>query len=499
MKVQLLYLDPHDDQVSVRDKMGWIKAPRLLLVWPRRGRVLSNRLDLTLIQRQAARRGAQIGLVTFDPDVRDHAQDLGIPVFDSVDSTPEAVWRAAATQGPPFQKGESDRERLADPPHRPSFGTSPPTRWGKVQRWAAFVIGIAALAGLAVALGPSATVEITPQTKVQRAEIQIVLDPQADTLTPDNHIPAERRSLVVSGTLREPTSGKISVPASSARGAVVFTNLGADSISLPRGTGVRADTTGQPRFVTQVPVTLDPGAGSQATVAIEAAQAGSQGNVAAGAIGSIEGPLGLQVAVTNLEPTHGGTETSKPAVAQADLRQLDERLQAQLLDKAAADFSSLLGDGEAWLATSLQIHRTLEKSYDAQVNDVAQSVSLTLKLEVSGLVYHAQTVQAAGLRVLDAQRPSGMATVPGTAIASAVAVEGLPNRLAVTARESIYDELPRQELVRRLTGQTPAAVTGLIASRYPGAKVALTLHPSWLPRLPWLPTRIDVMTPWERR
>jgi hypothetical protein len=499
VKVQLLYLDSHDDQVSVRDKMGWIKAPRLLVVWPRRGRVLSNRLDLTLVQRQAARRGAQIGLVTFDPDVRDHAQDLGIPVFDSVDSTPESVWRAAAAKATQFEKRQSDRERLADPPDRRSIRTTLPTLWARIQRWSAFVIGVAALAGLAVALGPSATVVVTPQTTIQHSQFQIVLDPEADTLTPDNHIPAERRSLVVSGSLRAPTSGKISVPDSPARGAVVFTNLGQDSISLSKGTGVRADTTGEPRFMTQVSVTLDAGAGSQATVAIQAAQAGMQGNVPAGAIGSIEGPLGLQVAVTNPEPTEGGTESSKPAVTPADLRQLEERLQTQLLDQAAADFSNLVGDGEAWLPPSLKINRTLEKSFDAQVDDVAQSVSLTMKLEVTGLVYHPQTIQAAGLRMLAAQRPHGMATVPGTAIASAVPVDGLPNRLAVTAKESIYGQVPRQELVQSIAGQTPEAVDGLIATHYPDAQVALILRPSWLPRLPWLPTRIDVVTPWEGR
>jgi hypothetical protein len=92
-----------------------------------------------------------------------------------------------------------------------------------------------------------------------------------------------------------------------------------------------------------------------------------------------------------------------------------------------------------------------------------------------------------------------MATVPGTAIASAVPVDGLPNRLAVTAKESIYGQVPRQELVQSIAGQTPEAVDGLIATHYPDAQVALILRPSWLPRLPWLPTRIDVVTPWEGR
>jgi len=497
VKVQLLYLDAHDDQVSVRDKMGWVKAPRLLVVWPRRGRVLTRRLDLTLIQRQAARRGAQIGLVTFDPDVRDHAQDLGIPVFDSVDSTPESIWRAAEPKSLPFERAQSDRARLEEPLRRSAVGPSKPTGWDSLQRWSAFVVGVAALAALAAALLPSASVVVTPNTHIHRTRLQIVLDPEVDTLTADNHIPADRRTLEVSGQLRIPVSGKIAVPTSPAQGAVLFTNLGQDSITLPRGTGVRADAPGMPLFVTLVTATL--GAGSQATVAVRAAQPGIQGNLPAFSIGSIEGPLGLQVAVTNPKPTLGGAETTKPAVAPADLRQLEARLQTQLLDQAAADFPGRLGEGEAVLPVSLRIDQTLERAFDAQADDVAQSVSLSMKLEVSGLVYHPQTVQAAGLRALGAHRPSGTAAVPGSLQTSIVPMDGHPDQLTLTAAESIYPDLPRAELVQSVAGQPPQAVDGLIGSHYADAAVALTLRPSWLPRLPWLPTRIAVRTPWERR
>jgi hypothetical protein len=499
VKVQLLYLDSHDDQVSVRDKMGWVKAPRLLVVWPRRGRVLTQRLDLALIKRQAERRGAQLGLVTFDPDVRDHAQDMGIPVFDSVDSTPEAIWREAQAKAQPFERLALDRERLARAEPGLSGGRRGTSRWGVVQRWAAFIIGLAALASLAAALGPSATVIITPRTQIQHTKFKIQLDPEADTLTANNHVPARRHSLTVSGEARVPTSGTVSVPSSPAEGSVVFTNLGQDSITLPKGTGVRADAPGQPRFTTLASVTLEGGQGSTASVDVRAADDGSAGNVPAEAIGSIEGPLGLQVAVTNPEPTQGGADTTKPAVASADLRQLDTRLQSQLMEQAAGEFPGQLADGEALAPDSLKISQTLESAYDAQVGDIAASVGLQLKLEFSGLVYHPQTVTAAVVRALDAQRPAGKSPVPGTVRQTLTLVEGQPDTLQISASETIYNDIPRQELGRSLVGQMPDAVEALVDSRYPGSQVDLVLRPAWLPRLPWLPTRIDVMAPWDRR
>ena len=63
MKTQVIQLDPHDDGTSVRDKMSWAKSPRILLVYPRRSRILARTLDLRLLQRHAATLGEQLAIV----------------------------------------------------------------------------------------------------------------------------------------------------------------------------------------------------------------------------------------------------------------------------------------------------------------------------------------------------------------------------------------------------------------------------------------------------
>ena len=93
MKTYIINLDPHDDIISARDKMGWAKAERILLVWPERVRLLDRRLDLVLLQRHSAALGAQLGVISRDTEVRYHAPRLGILVFKDLRQAQRSNWR----------------------------------------------------------------------------------------------------------------------------------------------------------------------------------------------------------------------------------------------------------------------------------------------------------------------------------------------------------------------------------------------------------------------
>ena len=84
MKTHIIKLEPHDDVISTRDKMGWGKTGRILLVWPDRGRVLKRQLDLVLLQRHSNLLGVQLGIVCKDEDIRKQAQELAIPQVNMV-------------------------------------------------------------------------------------------------------------------------------------------------------------------------------------------------------------------------------------------------------------------------------------------------------------------------------------------------------------------------------------------------------------------------------
>ena len=83
MKTQIITLQSHDDLISVRDRLGWAKTPRILLVWPKGEPISLRSLDLKVLQRQAEALGAQLGIVTRRRWVRLEAEALGLPVFES--------------------------------------------------------------------------------------------------------------------------------------------------------------------------------------------------------------------------------------------------------------------------------------------------------------------------------------------------------------------------------------------------------------------------------
>ena len=74
MKTQVIQLDVHDDVTSIRDKMSWAKTSRILLVYPRRSRILKRTLDLRLLQRHALLLGAQLAIVAPSADIRQSAR-----------------------------------------------------------------------------------------------------------------------------------------------------------------------------------------------------------------------------------------------------------------------------------------------------------------------------------------------------------------------------------------------------------------------------------------
>src|SRR5262245_19952717 len=90
MKLQIIQLEPYDDVTSVRDRLSFVKTERVLLVLPRAGKVLKRKLDLVLIQREAARQGARLALVTADLHVIDYAAELNISTFESVRASQRA-------------------------------------------------------------------------------------------------------------------------------------------------------------------------------------------------------------------------------------------------------------------------------------------------------------------------------------------------------------------------------------------------------------------------
>ncbi len=497
MKVQILSLDAHDDRNSVLDRLGWVQANRVVLVWPPGGSPLRSHLDLVLVQRRARGRRVQLGLVTLDPMMRESARTLGIPVFPSAESFQERDWRRRALPPDPRLRREPPPPSVRD--LRPATAPTRPT--GRIGRALLFALPLVSVGAALIAALPSAMVVVDPVLTEQRAELDVRLSTESQAPEAEAAVPAEWRTTRITGELRIPTSGSTRVPAGVASGSVTFTNLTADPVEVPSGTGLRARGTGSLRFVTTRGAQLPAEIGAVVEVPIEAVEPGAAGNVLAGDIGEVEGGLGLQVAVANAEPTTGGSETTRPAVSAADLRTAYAALLADLQSQALQALQADVQPGEAVAEDTLRVSDELQRAYDAQPGEAADTLSLTLDVQIAGLVYGQAALEAAAEAALERAAPR-LEAVPGSLSVSVIdgpTTDRLGRTtLRLAARRLATAPLDLEGAAAHIAGRPLASASLWLSETFDLRRPAtITTRPAFLPWMPLLPYRIRVLPAWE--
>ncbi len=88
MKDQIIHLDATDTLDSARDRLQWLRAEHVLLVFPDdpRNPILQRPLDLTVLQRAVEQRDARLTLVTRDSIIQQNAKHLSLTVFPSLEA-----------------------------------------------------------------------------------------------------------------------------------------------------------------------------------------------------------------------------------------------------------------------------------------------------------------------------------------------------------------------------------------------------------------------------
>lgn len=502
MKLQIVQLEPHDDLVSARDRLRAVKADRVLLVWPRHGRILQRRLDLALLRREAEAKGLVLGLLTHDPRVRDNAVHEHLPVFDHLKRLPEERWQRAVER----QAADQRRLERPDPAERHPDLESRKLAAGRVPiprttRWIALATVALPFVALAVGLLPSAEVVIDTRAETRSATLSLMLAASTDPSSPAS-LPGQNVRATLSASAQAPTTGSQGVPAEPARGTLQFTNLTDEAIDLPAGTSARPSSQPDLYFVTLEPATLPARAGAQVIVPAAPAIAGTGGNLDAERIDAVDGPLGLDVTVTNPEPFEGGTDSRRSAVRQQDLDDLRQLvlddLQAQATDRLRSNLST---DQRLALAT-VHIDQVLSESFDAEAGDLAPDVSLHMEAEATGMTYRSVDLErAADQTALNGLR-RGWEVVPGSVRLDGVHSRTQPDgstlvqaRVTWRSAQAVDPAAVRDQIVG-----LPIDVARRKIQAMPGATlVSLQIWPTWFPRVPWTAPRIAVVPAWKAR
>jgi len=498
VKVQIIYLDPEDDHTSAREKLRWTKSPRVVLVWPGRGRVLSRMLDVKLLQRQAGRQGTQIGFVTHDPDVVHLAGELGIPVFETVDEIESGRWHVR-----PLQPAPPERQRPDIQPeqirHRQAYPrkASTPKAWA---RYLAFSLGIIVPLAAILVLLPSAEIVVSPETRQRRQIILFTLS-EADSRQPvPGQLEIQRLTVQVDGSLRISTTGTSSQPENPARGMIELTNVSTSTVTLAAGARLLPAGQGGPTFETLSRAVVFPE--SSQSIEVVAIEPGPAGNLPADTTWAIEGPAGLSLQAVNPEPTTGGSLATRSSVSADDLLTLETELEAELLDAAREELQSRLTSQQTLIAASLGVTRVLQSSYDHPAGEVADSVALSMLLEVSGTALDDLLLQEALAQEFSESLPAGWWPVPGSldvieTLYSAPAPSE-PARLRVEFSSLSFRKPDQLGIIRALRLRpVEESVRLLEAGSVDVELVASSLNPGWLPVFPPFAFQFDIRLPWD--
>ncbi|MCA0452825.1 MAG: baseplate J/gp47 family protein [Chloroflexi bacterium] len=511
-KADYIQLENADDVASIRDRLSFLRGQRVLLIWPEEGTILTRKLDLVLIQREAMRRAIRLALVTHDAEVVRHARELNISTFETIGAAERGRWKRG--RGKVFTnrfqrpKEEPIPEDLKEVASRIYAEESEREKqWRRVRR----LIGAVVFALVAVAIGyvllPSATVTVTPATRRVETVADITVSPQSLGIDIENRIiPSSPISIQIDDNGTVEATGIQSVEDETAAGSVVFINKTADPVTIPAGTVVTTSAGTPIQFRTTTEANLAGGEGLQIEVPIEALQAsaGLAGNVDSGTINTVIGPMADSVDVRNIAATAGGATRTQRVVTDTDMQTVLAIVKQQLQTRAYVEMQSRLTDKQCIILDTIKIGEERDdwKTYSAQVGDVDDSLTLSMKAVVDAVLVDEQFAQQVVLAQLTQQMQAGEIIKPETVTfdlgcestgridpATGQIVFQMGGSAMITAQVDA-GQVQQQLAGQSLNDATASLVTNLRLQQ--GIAPIISLWPEGFDRMPLLPFRISV-------
>ncbi len=506
MKEQVIHLEAHDDINSARDKLGWIRAPKVLVVFPDDAarRILQRKLDLVILQRQATRKQAQIALITRDPIVLEHARELGIATFRSIEASRRRRWRTEEAA----ISVSRDEQPMPLSPELASAGTrlTPLPQRGNLSRQTLIVIivvaGIITLFALLI-FGPSATVTLDLADETISVSSQITADPGASAIDVTTRtIPARVIGIEIEGEESIATTGIKQIPSTRAAGVALLTNLIPDQITIPAGTILKTSASQPVEFQTLRDVTVPGTIGETVEVPIEAVAAGFTGNLPANRINEVEGPLGARVGVTNPEPTAGGDTVESPAVIEADQERLRSLLLQQLQQRAFAEIPNdpLIGLNETDFVPleTLEVVLINDETFDAYPGQVAAELNLSMTVTIQGIAIDERLARQVIYNELSGLIGEGYRINPESLVFQRMTVVAIDDNRRVTfvmqGEAMVTPQVDQVSLKREIAASWADRISGRLNSTLAlNGPITIEISPAFWPFTPLVPGRITIV------
>lgn len=496
MKTTVIQLETHDDVVSIRDKMAWQSCQRMILVWPKRGKLLRDAIDLSLIKRTAGSLGSELALVCHHPVILEDATVVGVPVFASIPAAEKGDWGRVK---PPlsekrFPKGEAAITRQRDALKFKTIGGVSRLE----TRIISLILSLASIAALAIYLLPSASITLYPVLSPQSVTIPIQASPEFSGANPSGNIHSDLTSAELSGELSRPGSGVTSIPVEKATGVVVFTNLTDHTVLLPAGSYLNSGTPETPlEFILTKDVTLAAENRSTALGYVEAVETGVEGNLRSGDPITLVGQMALLVATSIDQDFQGGSSLETTSPADADYFALKTQLLKELENQALSVLRSQLEQDEVIIDPTLEVEEILLEEQVNPPGKPADSALLRMTVRFKAAVYNKTDLDAIASVVLDGNLPDGMmASADGIHIETikdySITSEGVAVWM-IRASRLMLPVWASEDIASQIAGQKVEVVKPMIEAVMPQLKPAEIkgILFGW-PWMPFMPTRIRI-------
>ena len=494
MKTQIIQLEPHDDHISIRDKMNWSKTPRILLVFPRRRRFDLDTLDLKLLQRHAHSLGAELGLVTKSLKVIRSAEALGIPTFANNLAAQRGIWAP--------QKHKKTKQRHSRPDLRETRENVRLQEAGwrshPITRISALTLVALALLSLLATFIPSARITLQPERRAQSITIPVRASVDVQDVFIAGSVPAHTLRVVLTEERSLAASGQIAVPSRGASGSVIFRNLTDQTIRVPKGTIVRSLDDASIRFETDFEAIVNAGVDEDIEVPVSALSFGESGNLNVDLLQAIEGDLRFSLAATNPEPTTGGSDDLVRVPSLRDREELREQVIFDLTTAPDKLIAEGLGTSDMLFPDTIGKIEILEETFSPPEGDPADHLTLEIQVAVEAQYATAAEQKTLAGAALAASLPPGY-TPESDTLSYAPLGDLETDTLGVTTwkmrvEQEIIPIISASQVATWIQGQTLENAKKILNNELELQNVPkIEISPAWWKWLPIAPFRIEVI------
>lgn len=337
---------------------------------------------------------------------------------------------------------------------------------------------------------PKARVVIYLEPQLVNQELRLSLE-EAGAAGSGPRLPAEAKSVNVSGSQSRPASGN-KVVGDPAKGGIIIYNKTAANQSFAAGTillgpdklafGLDEEVTVASRSAEEDGegvITITPG---KAEAGITAVNIGPESNLAAETRLSFK-QFSEDNYYAKTSGLSGGTAREAKAVADQDLSALETALTEELAARAKEELGRSLADDQRVAATAEKITLS-EKDFSAAAGDEAGEISLSAKLEFRGYIYRQTDLDRLLAEAVKEKIPENFLMSEFSGVTVEINDEG---EVVVDFTARLLPRLEISEIKQKLRGRYPEQVEAYLADLPRFVSAEILIRPNLPKKIKTLP------------